>query len=105
MNRLLWIVLLACATGVAQTSDDSKPASTNVPGAEYPQEVSRTLQGKVPHPYSRTRQDGPRTQSPNLSYACQPSRSGIDLRFCRFSEPIRLAGGSLPSPFPERIAP
>jgi hypothetical protein len=36
MNRIVWIVLFACATVVANASDDSKPASSNVYGSEYP---------------------------------------------------------------------
>ena len=34
--RLLIVPLLACAALLAQPADDSKPASTNVQGAEYP---------------------------------------------------------------------
>ncbi len=32
----VWIVLLAGAAAIAQPTDDSKPAGSNVPGAEYP---------------------------------------------------------------------
>ncbi|MGD1108592.1 MAG: alpha/beta hydrolase-fold protein [Terracidiphilus sp.] len=51
MTRLLWIALLVCTTGVAQTTDDSKRASTNVPEAEYPRvhsDLRVTFQVKVP---------------------------------------------------------
>jgi enterochelin esterase-like enzyme len=51
MTRLLWIALLVCATCVAQTTDDYKRASTNVPEAEYPRvhsDLRVTFQVKVP---------------------------------------------------------
>jgi enterochelin esterase-like enzyme len=51
MNRLS-IALLACAAvALAQPADDSKPAATNVPGAEYPRvhaDRSVTFQLKAP---------------------------------------------------------
>jgi enterochelin esterase-like enzyme len=51
MKRLLWIALLSCATALAQSSDDAKPASTNVFGAAYPRvhpDLSVSFQLKAP---------------------------------------------------------
>jgi enterochelin esterase-like enzyme len=51
MKRFMWMALLICATGVAQTADNSKPASTNAPDAKYPRVDSNlrvTFQLKAP---------------------------------------------------------
>ena len=52
MNKILTMLLLIAATlCVAQTTDDSKPASTNVPSAEYPRvhsDLRVTFQLKAP---------------------------------------------------------
>ena len=51
MKRLFITALLVCSTCLAQTTGDSKPATTNVPGAAYPRvhsDLRVTFQLKAP---------------------------------------------------------
>jgi len=51
MYRLFCIALLTCTAAIAQMPDDSRPASSNVSGAEYPRihaDLSVTFQLKAP---------------------------------------------------------
>ena len=51
MKQLFCIALLACASAMAQMPKDSRPASSNVAGAEYPRvhsDLSVTFQLKAP---------------------------------------------------------
>jgi enterochelin esterase-like enzyme len=51
MKHLVWVALLACATCIAQAPNEAKPASSNVPGAQYPRihaDLSVTFGLKAP---------------------------------------------------------